>query len=277
MKINKIFMLATMALVSMGIASCSSDDDYAPGKPAGSNDVYFTNEASQAIELSATSFTITLGRADAGSAISVPLVQRQVASVFTVPATAEFAAGQTETEVTIQVSSEAEPFTDYQLRLAIPEEYTSPYKAGDPKMVPELNIFVHKEDYVLYATGTFNENVLFGNSWEQTIEYSATLDVFRMPGVFASGANWYFLWNEKSGDDCEFSWCNASGKAVSKFDTGYVHSSYGMIAANDISDDKTFVGYDADDNAFYFPLEFTVSAGSFGSDSDTLTDVKFVK
>lgn len=277
MKINKIFMLATMALVSMGIASCSSDDDYAPGKPAGSNDVYFTNEASQAIDLSATSFTITLGRADAGSAISVPLVQRQVASVFTVPATAEFAAGQTETEVTIQVSSEAEPFTDYQLRLAIPEEYTSPYKAGDPKMVPELNIFVHKEDYVLYATGTFHENVLFGNSWEQTIEYSATLDVFRMPGVFASGTNWYFLWNEKSGDDCEFSWCNASGKAVSKFDTGYVHSSYGMIAANDISDDKTFVGYNADDNAFYFPLEFTVSAGSFGSDFDTLTDVKFVK
>jgi hypothetical protein len=277
MKINKIFLLATMALVSMGIASCSSDDDYAPGKPAGSNDVYFTNEASQAIELSATSFTITLGRADAGSAISVPLVQRQVASVFTVPATAEFAAGQTETEVTIQVSSEAEPFTDYQLRLAIPEEYTSPYKAGDPKMVPELNIFVHKEDYVLYATGTFNENVLFGNSWEQTIEYSATLDVFRMPDVFASGTNWYFLWNEKSGDDCEFSWCNASGKAVSKFDTGYVHSSYGMIAANDISDDKTFVGYNADDNAFYFPLEFTVSAGSFGSDFDTLTDVKFVK
>lgn len=275
MKINKIFMLATMALVSMGIASCSSDDDYAPGKPAGSNDVYFTNQAAQALDLSASSFTITLGRTDAGSAVSVPLKQVQVDPVFTVPATAEFAAGETETEVTIQISGDAEPFTDYQLRLAIPEEYTSPYIQKDD--VPELNIFVHKEDYVLYATGTFNENVLFGDSWEQTIEYSATLDVFRMPDVFASGTSWYFLWNEKSGDDCEFSWCNASGKAVSKFDTGYVHSSYGMIAANDISDDKTFVGYDADDNAFYFPLEFTVSAGSFGSDFDTLTDVKFVK
>lgn len=275
MKINKIFLLAAMALTGMGLASCSSDDDFTPGKPAGSNNVYFTNQAAQTLDLSASSFTITLGRADAGSALSVPLKQLQVDPVFTVPATAEFAAGATETEVTIQISGDAEPFTDYQLRLAIPEEYTSPYIQKDD--VPELNIFVHKEDYVLYATGTFNENVLFGNSWEQTIEYSATLDVFRMPGVFASGTNWYFLWNEKSGDDCEFSWCNASGKAVSKFDTGYVHSSYGMIAANDISDDKTFVGYDADDNAFYFPLEFTVSAGSFGSDSDTLTDVKFVK
>ena len=275
MKINKIFLLAAMALTGMGLASCSSDDDFTPGKPAGSNNVYFTNQAAQALDLSASSSTITLGRADAGSALSVPLKQLQVDPVFTVPATAEFAAGATETEVTIQISGDAEPFTDYQLRLAIPEEYTSPYIQKDD--VPELNIFVHKEDYVLYATGTFNENVLFGNSWEQTIEYSATLDVFRMPGVFASGTNWYFLWNEKSGDDCEFSWCNASGKAVSKFDTGYVHSSYGMIAANDISDDKTFVGYDADDNTFYFPLEFTVSAGSFGSDFDTLTDVKFVK
>ena len=275
MKINKIFLLAAMALTGMGLASCSSDDDFTPGKPAGSNNVYFTNQAAQTLDLSASSFTITLGRTDAGSAVSVPLKQVQVDPVFTVPATAEFAAGETETEVTIQISGDAEPFTDYQLRLAIPEEYTSPYIQKDD--VPELNIFVHKEDYVLYATGTFNENVLFGDSWEQTIEYSATLDVFRMPNVFASGTNWYFLWNEKSGDDCEFSWCNASGKAVSKFDTGYVHSTYGMIAANDISDDKTFVGYDADDNAFYFPLEFTVSAGSFGSDSDTLTDVKFVK
>ena len=275
MKINKIFLLAAMALTGMGLASCSSDDDFTPGKPAGSNNVYFTNQAAQTLDLSASSFTITLGRTDAGSAVSVPLKQVQVDPVFTVPATAEFAAGETETEVTIQISGDAEPFTDYQLRLAIPEEYTSPYIQKDD--VPELNIFVHKEDYVLYATGTFNENVLFGDSWEQTIEYSATLDVFRMRDVFVSGTNWYFLWNEKSGDDCEFSWCNASGKAVSKFDTGYVHSTYGMIAANDISDDKTFVGYDADDNAFYFPLEFTVSAGSFGSDSDTLTDVKFVK
>lgn len=275
MKINKIFLLAAMALTGMGLASCSSDDDFTPGKPAGSNNVYFTNQAAQTLDLSASSFTITLGRTDAGSAVSVPLKQVQVDPVFTVPATAEFAAGETETEVTIQISGDAEPFTDYQLRLAIPEEYTSPYIQKDD--VPELNIFVHKEDYVLYATGTFNENVLFGDSWEQTIEYSATLDVFRMRDVFASGTNWYFLWNEKSGDDCEFSWCNASGKAVSKFDTGYVHSTYGMIAANDISDDKTFVGYDADDNAFYFLLEFTVSAGSFGSDFDTLTDVKFVK
>ena len=275
MKINKIFLLAAMALTGFGFASCSDDDSYSPGKPAGSNNVYFVDEAHQVLDLTATSFNIKVGRADAGSALTVPLKQLQVASVFTVPATVEFAAGQTEVEVPIQISSDAEPFTDYQLRLAIPEEYTSPYIQKDD--VPELNIFVHKEDYVLYATGTFNENVLFGDSWEQTIEYSATLDVFRMRDVFVSGTNWYFLWNEKSGDDCEFSWCNASGKAVSKFNSGYVHSSYGMIVANDISDDKTFVGYDADDNAFYFPLEFTVSAGSFGSDFDTLTDVKFVK
>ena len=84
MKINKIFLLAAMALTGMGLASCSSDDDFTPGKPAGSNNVYFKNQAAQALDLSASSFTITLGRADAGSALSVPLKQLQVDPVFTV-------------------------------------------------------------------------------------------------------------------------------------------------------------------------------------------------
>lgn len=138
MKINKIFLLAAMALTGFGFASCSDDDSYSPGKPAGSNNVYFVDEAHQVLDLTATSFNIKVGRADAGSALTVPLKQLQVASVFTVPATVEFAAGQTEVEVPIQISSDAEPFTDYQLRLAIPEEYTSPYRVQD--YVPELNI-----------------------------------------------------------------------------------------------------------------------------------------
>lgn len=258
MKINKIFMLATMALVSMGIASCSSDDDYAPGKPAGSNDVYFTNEAHQAIDLTATSFTITLGRADAGSAISVPLVQRQVASVFTVPATAEFAAGQTETEVTIQVSSDAEPFTDYQLRLAIPEEFTSPYKTGDPKLVPELNILIHKEDYKDYAKVLYDDQFWYGESWEDVIQYSATLDLYRI-APFEPGFWMYY----KIVDGKSITPCTSAGKAYTgAITTGLVHPSYGAVSATWVKDGS---GYNADEDAYYVNYEWTVSAGSFGS------------
>ena len=268
MKINKIFLLATMALVSMGIASCSSDDDYAPGKPAGSNDVYFTNEASQAIELTATSFTITLGRADAGSAISVPLVQRQVASVFTVPATAEFAAGQTETEVTIQVSSEAEPFTDYQLRLAIPEEYTSPYKKNANGYVPEMNIFVHKEDYKDYAKVFYYDEFWNEEGWEDVIQYSSTLDLYRI-APFAEGYWMYFKIDE--GKDITV--CTAEGKKYTGATaTGLSHSSYGAISASwDTA--SGFSGYSAEDDTYYILYKWTVAAGSFGSYYNT---IKFI-
>jgi len=259
MKINKIFMLATMALVSMGIASCSSDDDYAPGKPAGSNDVYFTNEASQALELTATSFTITLGRADASSALSVPLKQRQVDPVFTVPATAEFAAGQTETEVTIQISSEAEPFTDYHLRLAIPEEYTSPYKAGDPKMVPELNIYIHKEDYKDYAKVLYDDQFWYEESWEDVIQYSATLDLYRI-APFAEGAWMYY----KIVEGKSITPCTSAGKAYSgAITTGITHSTYGPVSAT--LDPSSPSGYSAEDDAYYVFYQWTVAAGSFGS------------
>ena len=265
MKINKIFLLATMALVSMGIASCSSDDDYAPGKPAGSNDVYFTHEAHQALDLSATSFTITLGRADAGSAISVPLTQRQVDPVFTVPATAEFAAGQTETEVTIQMSAEAQPFTDYQLRLAIPEEYTSPYKEEHPYFQPELNILVHKEDYKDYAAIEYYDDFWYGESWEDVIQYSATLDLYRY-APFADGC--YFYYKIDEGKDITV--CNAEGKKYTGATaTGLSHSSYGNISA---SWDTTsgFSGYNAEDDTYYILYEWTVAAGSFGSYYNTI-------
>ena len=184
MKINKIFLLAAMALTGFGFASCSDDDSYSPGKPAGSNNVYFVDEADQVLDLTATSFTIKVGRADAGSALSVPLKQVQVASVFTVPATVEFAAGQSETDVTIQMSADAEPFTDYQLRLAIPEEYTSPYK--QQANVPEMSIRVHKEDYKDYAAVEYYDDFWYEEAWDDVLQYSATLDLYRI-APFAPG------------------------------------------------------------------------------------------
>ena len=183
MKINKIFLLAAMALTGMGFASCSDDDNFEPGKPAGSNNVYFVDEASQVLELTATSFTITVGRADAGSALSVPLTQVQVDPVFTVPATAEFAAGQTETEVTIQISAEAVPFTNYQLRLAIPEEYTSPYKVNEKGYVPEMNVNIMKEDYKPFQKGTYYSQFNDAEVHNNVLEYSEMKKTYRVKVV----------------------------------------------------------------------------------------------
>jgi hypothetical protein len=265
MKINKIFLLAAMALTGFGLASCSDDDSYSPGKPAGSNEVYFMHEAHQALDLTATSFNITVGRADAGSAISVPLKQVQVASVFTVPATVEFAAGQTEVEVPIQISADAQPFTDYQLRLAIPEEYTNPYTDAHPYFQPELNILVHKEDYKDYAAIEYYDDFWYGESWEDVIQYSATLDLYRY-APFADGC--YFYYKIDEGKDITV--CNAEGKKYTgKTVTGLSHSTYGAVsAAWDTA--SGFSGYNPEDDTYYILYEWTVAAGSFGPYYNTI-------
>jgi len=272
MKINKLFLMAGLAVMSLMATSCSSDDDnYTPGKEAGANDVTFADGSNITLEFTATSFDIVLKRSNTTSALEVPLKVVKKPDFVTVPATASFAAGSETAVVTCTVGSEMEAFVDYEVAIDIDEEYTNPYKVSTT--VPRYQINLVKEDYKLFASGTFNETVLFGSSKPVEIEYSAMLDMFRMKDVFAAGTNWYFLWNQKAGEECEFAFCNVDGKAVKKFATGYVHAKYGMISANVLGDN--WMGYDADDNAFYFPFEFTVDAGSFGSNYDTISDVVF--
>lgn len=269
MKINKIFLLAAMALTGFGITSCSDDDDYTAGKPAGSNEVYFMHEAHQALDLTATSFNITVGRADAGSALSVPLKQVQVASVFTVPATVEFAAGQTEVEVPIQISADAEPFKDYQLRLAIPEEYTNPYTDAHPYFQPALNILVHKEDYKDWAQVYYYDDFWYEDGWEDVLQYSAKLDLYRI-APFAQGYWMYFKIDE--GKDITV--CNADGKKYTGATaTGLSHSTYGAVSASwDTA--SGFSGYNPEDDTYYILYKWTVSAGSFGSYYNTMKILK---
>ena len=46
MKINKIFLMAGLAVMGLVATSCGDDDDnYTPGKPAGNNNVVFINQA----------------------------------------------------------------------------------------------------------------------------------------------------------------------------------------------------------------------------------------
>ena len=62
----------------------------------------------------------------------------------------------------------------------------------------------------------------------------------------------------------------SDGKKTVKFATGYVHAKYGMVMANILAD-KKWMGFDATKNTFYFPIEMTVSAGSFGDNYETYT------
>lgn len=257
--------------MTMFVSSCSDDDnDYTAGKPAGKYDVSFVEETAKlALALSDDKFEVTLARANGDGELTVPVEVLDKPDFMSVPSSVTFAAGETEKSFEVTIGEGMENFVNYNVRLRIPEEYTSPYKedAGSPM----FNLVVLKEDYKPYAAGVFTDNILFKQDWDQILEYSEIMDIYRFPDLIAAGTHFYFKWNGESGDDSELYFCDADGKKVTKFASGYVHSNYGMIYANILD---AWMGFDADDNAFYFPMEFNVSEGSFGQDYETFEIVE---
>ena len=248
---NKIFKLALCAVVALGFTACTEEVDYTPAQQSAVEDsqVYFmaSNSSAPVMQKDDTSFSVLVGRANGGSAQSIPVIATNPnADIFTVPATIEFAAGETEKELVIQTSAKMELAKSYYLKLEIPEEFVNPYKEQENH--PILIMSVLKEDYEPYAVGTYTSN-FFGSSWKQEMEYSPALDMYRFPDLWADGY------------DVEFNWDGETIKcAKTTVKSGYVHKKYGMCSAT-----VEATAYREAQNAFLFQYKWTVSAGSFGS------------
>lgn len=262
MKLNKIFLTACAAVLALGFASCGDDDDYAPGQEVGEKVVTFKGEENKTLGLTDTEFTIQLERpaAQATEAASVPLKVVSAASVLSVPATAEFAAGETVATVTIGVSTEAEAFVDYPLILEVGGDYSgSTYKIGTS--YPRLSITVHKEDYKEWGTMTYT-SWYFGDTWDSPVYYSEYLGMYRSE-IFSDGYPFYFKIDEKA-EANPLSFCDANGVEQTDIWIGYDHPSYGSMFLRWITDyDTEFVN-----GKYYLVCQYRVSAGSFGTDYD---------
>ena len=97
--------------------------------------------------------------------------------------------------------------------------------------------------------------------------------------MFAKGYPFFFKWDKQSGSKQTFYFTDATGKKGTKFETGLKYKTHGMVSVTAYStpagtgDD--FMGYNADENKFYLPFEWTVSAGSFGNGTIYIEDIKF--
>ena len=261
MKINKIFLMAGLAAMSLMVASCSDDDDYKKGPEAGSQNVGFVNQTNPVLGLTDAQFTVELKRSNASGELTVPLEVIQCADVLTAPSSVTFASGSETALLTIGVSNAAEAFVDYPLTIRIPGEYTNPYIQQD--MYPILGITVLKEDYKPFAKADLT-SWFFEETWEIDIEYSEYLDMYRIQNMYVDGYNYFYKLGKKEDDGTiPMTMCNSDGSKLSKQACGYVHSTYGMVSTTWLSDN--FTGYDPDDDAYYIPFQWTVSAGSFGS------------
>lgn len=282
---NKIkFALVSLALV-LGFTSCNKNDyEYTPGNPtAGESNLYFDDEENLTMDLTDDEIEITLNRASAEGALTVPLKVVTAPDFVTVPSTATFADGETQTIVKLAIGEGMVPYTVYNIIISIPEEYTQPY--SDQAGSPVYNFKISKEDFAVVAKGVFYSSVALTGSWEQELQYSEYLNLYRLPnlfGPFGVEQHVYFHYGLKDvtvenegGENVteqeeDFYFTDANGNHLTKFGTGYVHPSYGELIAN-INEDEP-MGYEEyiDEETgqtimdFYWMWKITVSAGSFG-------------
>ena len=161
---NLAYMLA-VAILSLGFAACSDDDDYkpAPSVPEDCMQVYFSGRNESEYERApeertGTTIDLTVVRLQTAQAASVPVTAFQTGDLFVVPASVEFAAGEDTATLSITLNEAASG--EFSLRLAIEDEqYADPYKVVEGSPLFGINVEVVK--WNLLGTGDYTYNSVF--------------------------------------------------------------------------------------------------------------------
>ena len=194
-----------MPVVALSIlASCDdkADSDYVPGEPAPENcmTVYFdAANSSEAVfeENEVPSVTLTLKRMRAEEATEVPIIATDVSPEISVPATAKFEAGQTETTITL-TGSGFQPSKVYSYSLTVDKAFVDPYadvygsdKITGTMVVASWNLYAQN---VAMTWTTLNVK----NEWKATIERLGSLDRYRVKDFIGSGLVFEFTLGPQS-------------------------------------------------------------------------------
>lgn len=164
MKINRLIKALSMLLV-VAFAACSDFEDVeltSPDKPAGNQGAFFPTSNVIAHELEPTDptqITVTVSRAVSTGAVSLPvIVKTNDDNVFNVPATANFAEGETETDIVVTFPDAAEGIT-YKLVLAVEgDQSVDPYGKGAITVSTQVTRikWTTVADPFIYRDGTFD-------------------------------------------------------------------------------------------------------------------------
>ena len=258
--INKILFIS-VSLVLGVLTSCSEDIPSREDSPVvseGTVNAFFPKAQSStfSVGVDATKFTLSLSRVKTDTSAKVKLSKTMhIKEVFVLRDSVSFAAGESTAQIEVAFSN-LDKFKTYTLGLRLDE------KASDPYEINELGttnfvVNIQQEDWTDYAQGTFTSGFL-EDSWSQSLQYSALLDQYRFPNVWANGYHLVFTWDKASN-------VKPVEDAVT---TGYVHSKYGMVTYSPITSDWT---YNSTTKTFHLLGEWTVSAGSFGEAEETFT------
>lgn len=141
-KIHDIIYTLLVLMVATAFTACSDDDNYewANKVPDDNPGAYFaaSNKASEILTpdeyANHQKFDLTVKRTNSKGSLSVPIIVDQADPAFTIPASAEFKDGETETLVEIQCPN-LETKKTYKFKIHLADDMTNPYVQtdGSPK------------------------------------------------------------------------------------------------------------------------------------------------
>nr|WP_321356616.1 hypothetical protein [uncultured Draconibacterium sp.] len=240
-------------IVAVSIFAACEDDivrEISPEPNPNSSNVYFSNDndSKVVLPLESTSFTVVINRENSSSDQTVALhVENAFENIFSIPESVSFTSGETEQSINVEISDDIVLMESYHLVIYIDQDQTKPYTVQD--VFPRIELNVSKEDFADYADGVFTSE-FFGDSWPATLQYSPATDQYRIKDCWVGGYNYTFKVSEDG----------VISQVPETSETGYVHSSYGMVSATATSES----GFDNDTDTYTFAINWTVSAGSFG-------------
>ena len=252
-KTFKYAYVALAGLLAMTITSCVDKYEYDgvgeqdPGAfiSANATQIKYAAEDEQVL-------TFNLQRTNSEAQENISLTCDN--SKFQVPTSVSFAAGESKKTVSVPFSMLGG--TTEEVTISVAKESATVYGVSELK-------FTITRDFVWEYLG---EGVyscwLFGQSWPQPVYRGEGTQLYKLPGCITEGYDIEFELTEDG---------QHLAKAIAKQETGYIHSSYGMISISSALDaDKNPLDIVREDNIIYLPVEYTVTAGSFGADFDSI-------
>jgi len=252
MKLNKIFLMAGVAMTMFMAASCSDDDNWSAGPQtnADSLNVFIASDNNVAIPLDGNTFTVVYGRNKTNGSLTIPVeFSTGTPDIFTdVPTSLTFADGAAFDTITITCKNDMELFTTYRATITIPEQYTTQY-ADDEFNLPRAELNVVKEDYKLFKKGTYYSVFNEAEVHDNVLEYSQIKGFYRVKVSDAAMEHTFtFVVNEDNSITIN------EGQIYQGWDYPGYGGVYAMVAA-----DKPSL-YDPDDNAYYFGFMYAIPA-----------------
>lgn len=251
MKIDKILALSMASLMTVAFTACDSEDESYEWASVSGSQVYFNNSLAKeyVLSMNESSFNIPVSRVSDADAINVPLnVTLEDGSLFTIPQSVSFAAGQKEANIQVSYDPANIVFDKFEtVKISLADaglttewgisEYV--FTAGVPAPWVTLGKATVVDDYITGFFGVENvawqvelqENQLYPGYYRLVNPYGAGYP-YNEPGDFDASQDYYL---EIHAEDPSKVWIPITTYGM---DWGYGNFIFGSMAGLRIAQGK---------------------------------------